>query len=232
MAVNAAGKTSIKVKENLGYKVFLVVNFFIMLFVVVVTLYPFLYLVSQSFTSEQAIIRGESGIIPKGFNIETYKYVLKGEFLHYYKNTVIYTLIGTVLSLVFSSLLAYPMAKSEFKINKVLTPFIIFTMYFGGTLISNYILVVGLKLKNTVPAFMTMRRSAFSATSSMLCETRSTVIPCSFLNLEMSLNIHFLPAGSRPATGSSSISILGFIARTPASATLRFSPPDSSNGDW
>lgn len=154
MAVNTAGKTSIKVKENIGYRIFLVVNFLIMLFVVVVTLYPFLYLVSQSFTSEQAIIRGEAGIIPKGFNIETYKYVLKGEFLHYYKNTVIYTLIGTVLSLVFSSLLAYPMAKSEFKINKVLTPFIIFTMYFGGTLISNYILVVGLKLKNTVPAFI------------------------------------------------------------------------------
>ncbi|MCR5802670.1 MAG: carbohydrate ABC transporter permease [Clostridia bacterium] len=154
MAVNAAGKTSIKVKENLGYKVFLVVNFIIMLFVVVVTLYPFLYLVSQSFTSEQAIIRGESGIIPKGFNIETYKYVLKGEFLHYYKNTIVYTLIGTVLSLIFSSLLAYPMAKPEFKVNKVLTPFIIFTMYFGGTLISNYILVVGLKLKNTVPAFI------------------------------------------------------------------------------
>ena len=154
MAVNAAGKTSIKVKENLGYKAFLVVNFIIMLFVVVVTLYPFLYLVSQSFTSEQAIIRGESGIIPKGFNIETYKYVLKGEFLHYYKNTIVYTLIGTVLSLIFSSLLAYPMAKPEFKINKVLTPFIIFTMYFGGTLISNYILVVGLKLKNTVPAFI------------------------------------------------------------------------------
>ena len=154
MATNTAGKTSIKVKENLGYRIFLVVNFFIMLFVVVVTLYPFLYLVSQSFTSEQAIIRGEAGIIPKGFNIQTYKYVLKGEFLHYYKNTVIYTVIGTVLSLIFSALLAYPMAKSEFKINKILTPFIIFTMYFGGTLISNYILVVGLGLKNTVPAFI------------------------------------------------------------------------------
>ncbi len=154
MAISSAKKKPMKVKENLGYKIFLVVNFLIMLFVVIVTLYPFLYLVSQSFTSEQAIIRGESGIIPKGFNIDTYKYVLKGEFLNYYKNTIIYTVIGTVLSLVTSAMLAYPMAKSELKFNRFLTPFIIFTMYFGGTLISNYILVVGLGLKNTVPAFI------------------------------------------------------------------------------
>jgi len=154
MATNTK-KTPLKVKENLGYKIFLVINFLIMLFVVLVTLYPFVYLVSQSFTSEKAIIRGEAGIIPKGFNIDTYKYVLRGEFLHYYKNTIVYTLTGTILSLVFSSLLAYPMAKSELKFNRVLTPFIIFTMYFGGTLISNYILIVnGLNLKNTVAAFI------------------------------------------------------------------------------
>lgn len=154
MAIVTAKKKPIKVKENLGYKVFLVFNFLIMLFVVIVTLYPFLYLISQSFSSDQAIIKGEVGLIPDGFHIETYKYVLKGEFLHYYKNTIIYTVIGTVLSLAFSSMLAYPMSKPEIKFNKVLTPFIIFTMYFGGTLISNYILIVALGLKNKVPAFI------------------------------------------------------------------------------
>ncbi|MBO7452030.1 MAG: carbohydrate ABC transporter permease [Clostridiales bacterium] len=154
MAIITAKKKPIKVKENLGYKVFLVFNFLIMLFVVIVTLYPFLYLISQSFSSDQAIIKGEVGLIPDGFHIETYKYVLKGEFLHYYKNTIIYTLVGTVLSLAFSSMLAYPMSKPEIKFNRFLTPFVIFTMYFGGTLISNYILIVGLKLKNTVPAFI------------------------------------------------------------------------------
>ena len=154
MATVSAKKAPSKVKENLGYRIFLVINFLIMLFVVVVTLYPFLYLVSQSFSSEQAIMRGEVGIIPKGFNIDTYKYVLQGEFLHYYKNTIVYTLIGTILSLVCSSMLAYPMSKPEIKFNRFLTPFVIFTMYFGGTLISNYILVVGLGLKNTVPAFI------------------------------------------------------------------------------
>lgn len=150
-----SNKNKNKIKENLGYKIFLVCNTIIMILVVMATLFPFLYLVSQSFSSDQAIIQGTVGLIPKGFNIETYKYVLfKGDFLKFYKNTIIYTLIGTVASLLFSSFLAYPMSKKELGFNKLLTPFVIFTMYFGGSLISNYILVIRLGLKDTIGAFI------------------------------------------------------------------------------
>ena len=125
-----------KIKENTGYKVFLVFNGIIMALVAVATLYPFLYLVSQSFSSEKAIIEGKVGLIPKGFNLKTYIYVLTGgDFLKFYKNTIVYTLIGTVLSLAFSSMLAYPLSKKELPGNRILTPFVIFTMYFGGGLI-------------------------------------------------------------------------------------------------
>lgn len=148
-------KNKNKIKENLGYRIFVVCNTIIMILIVVATLFPFLYLVAQSFSSDKAIMQGTVGLIPKDFNIDTYKYVLfKGEFLHYYKNTIIYTLIGTVASLLFSSMLAYPMAKKELGFNKFLTPFIIFTMYFGGSLISNYILVIKLGLKDKIGAFI------------------------------------------------------------------------------
>lgn len=144
-----------RIKENLGYRVFLVCNTIIMILISIATLYPFLYLVSQSFSSEEALIAGHVGLIPKGFNINTYLYVLsKGDFLKFYKNTVVYSVFGTVLSLFFSATLAYPLSKNELKINKVLAPFIIFTMYFGGTLISNYVLVIKLGLKNTIWAFI------------------------------------------------------------------------------
>ena len=144
-------------KENTGYKVFVIFNAVLMALVVLVTLYPVLYIVAQSFSSEQELIKGTVGIIPKGFNINTYKYVLTTnnfEFLGYYKNTIIYTIIGTVLSLVFSATLAYPLSKPELKFNKLLTPFIIFTMYFGGSLITNYVLVIRLGLSNKVSAFI------------------------------------------------------------------------------
>ncbi len=144
-----------KLKENTGYKIFLVVNTIIMILVSAATLFPFLYLVSQSLSSENAIINGKVGLIPKGFNIKTYIYVIThGDFLKYYGNTVLYSAIGTALSLTFSSMLAYPLSKRELKLNKFLTPFIIFTMYFGGGMIPNYILVVRLGLNNTLWAFI------------------------------------------------------------------------------
>ena len=146
---------TIGVRENTGYKVFLVFNTILMALIAVATLYPFLYLVAQSFSSEKAIMAGEVKILPKDFNVSTYKYVLSmGDFLKYYKNTIVYSFIGTVLSLVFSSFLAYPLSKKELKLTKYLTPFIIFTMYFGGGLIPNYVLVVKLGLKNTMAAFI------------------------------------------------------------------------------
>lgn len=144
-----------KIKENTGYKVFLVCNTIIMILISVATLYPFLYLVSQSFSSEKAIIEGHVSLIPKGFNLKTYSYVLKtGDFLNFYKNTIVYTFIGTIVSLLFSSMLAYPLSKPNLRGVKILTPFIIFTMYFGGGLIPNYVLVVKLGMKNTIAAFI------------------------------------------------------------------------------
>ena len=146
-----------KIRESTGYKVFTVFNTIIMILVSIATLYPFLYLISQSFTSTQAIIEGYTGLVPKGFNIETYQYILTRndhEFLRYYLNTIIYTFIGTVLSLFFSSILAYPLSKPNLRINKILSPFIIFTMYFGGGLMANYVLMLKLGLKNSMWGFI------------------------------------------------------------------------------
>ena len=144
-----------KLKENTGYKVFLVVNTIIMILISMATLFPFVYLVAQSLSSEKEIIAGNVTLIPKGINLKTYIYVItQGEFIKYYKNTILYTIVGTTLSLAFSSMLAYPLSKKELKATKILTPFVIFTMYFGGGMIPNYILVVKLGLNNTMAAFI------------------------------------------------------------------------------
>ena len=90
----------VKVRESTGYIIFKVFNTLIMVLVCAATLYPFLYLVAQSFSSEQAIIMGKVSLFPVDFNITTYKSVLeKGEFLRSYKNTIIYVILGTVSAL-------------------------------------------------------------------------------------------------------------------------------------
>ncbi len=145
----------VKVRESTGYLIFKVVNTAIMILVCIVTLYPFLYLVAQSFSSEQAIIMGKVSLFPVGFNVATYKSVLeKGDFLLSYKNTIVYVIVGTLSAMVFSCCMAYPLSKKELKGSKFLMKFIIFTMYFGGGLIPTYILMRRLNLVNTIRGFV------------------------------------------------------------------------------
>ena len=144
-----------KIKESGSYRVFKVFNAIILTLISVAMLYPFLYLIAQSFSSTQAIVAGEVGLIPKDFNISTYKYVVTdGKFIPYYGNTVVYSIIGTVCALLFSALLAYPLSKAELYGGKAINKFIIFTMYFSGGMIPNYILMVSLGLRDTVASFI------------------------------------------------------------------------------
>lgn len=153
--VDYMAEKSVKVKETTGYKVFKVFNTLIMILICAATLYPFLYLVAQSFSSEQAIMQGKVTLFPVDFNIQTYKSVLeKGEFVNSYKNTLIYAVIGTISSIVVSCMLAYPLSKDHLKCNKFLMKFVIFTMYFGGGLIPNYVLMQRLHLPNTIAGFI------------------------------------------------------------------------------
>lgn len=144
-----------KIKESGGYRVFKVFNAIILTLISVAMLYPFLYLVAQSFSSTQAIVAGQVGLIPKDFNISTYKYVITdGKFIPYYGNTIVYSIVGTVCALLFSALLAYPLSKAELYGGKAINKFIIFTMYFSGGMIPNYILMVSLGLRDTVASFI------------------------------------------------------------------------------
>lgn len=144
-----------KVKESTGYQIFTIFNTVIMVLICAATLYPFLYLVAQSFSSEQAIMQGKVSFFPVDFNLETYISVLKkGDFIRSYKNTLIYVVIGTFFSILFSCFLAYPLSKEHLWGNKWFMKFIIFTMYFGGGLIPNYVLMQKLHLVNTIPGFI------------------------------------------------------------------------------
>ena len=144
-----------KIKESGSYRVFKVFNAIILTLISAAMLYPFLYLVAQSFSSTQAIVAGQVGLIPKDFNISTYKYVITdGKFIPYYGNTIVYSIIGTVCALLFSALLAYPLSKAELYGGKAINKFIIFTMYFSGGMIPNYILMVSLGLRDTVASFI------------------------------------------------------------------------------
>ncbi|WP_263706936.1 carbohydrate ABC transporter permease [Shouchella tritolerans] len=142
-------------QESIQYKIFKIFNVFILLVVVFCTLYPFLNVVAQSFSSEAYISAGEVNLIPKGFNIETYKTVIEDRmFWINYKNTVVYTVVGTAISMFFTTIFAYALSKRRLVGRRFLTLFAVFTMFFNGGLIPNYLLINNLGFHNTIWALV------------------------------------------------------------------------------
>ena len=129
-------------KPTKGYRAFQVINTIIMIIVMFITVYPFVYLVAQSFSSDAAASAGKVTFYPIGFNVNTYKYILRdNQFFRYYGNTIFYTVVGTFISVACTALIAYPLSKPRLRLNKVITPLVVFTMYFAGGMIPNYIVI-------------------------------------------------------------------------------------------
>lgn len=138
-------------KESTGYKVFKVINIIILIFIVFVTLFPFLNVVAQSFSSEAYINSGQVSLIPRGFNLDTYKIVIQDKtFWLNYKNTVLYTVVGTAISIVLTTMFAYVLSKKRLRGQKFFIAFAVFTMFFNGGLIPNYVLIRSLGWLNEI----------------------------------------------------------------------------------
>lgn len=138
-------------KESIQSKIFNVFNILILLLIVVVTLYPFLNVLAQSFSADKYVLAGQISIIPKGFTLKTYQTVMHdADFWIGYKNTIIYTVVGTIISLIMTTMLAYPLSKKRLKGRSFFIAFTIFTMFFNGGIIPNYLLVKVLGMRNTM----------------------------------------------------------------------------------
>jgi putative aldouronate transport system permease protein len=144
------------IKDSTAYRTFRVVNVVALLVVCAVTLYPFVNLVAKAFSSEGFIAAGEVNLLPRGFNLETFQVVLgDGLFWTNYKNTVVYTVVGTAISMALTTSFAYALSRRELKGRTFFIGIAVFTMFFSGGLIPNYILVADvLGMRNTMWAIV------------------------------------------------------------------------------
>jgi putative aldouronate transport system permease protein len=119
--------------------------------IIVITLMPFVFIVAQSFSDQKYIYQNDISFYPKGFNLTSYKTVIfEKYFVIGYMNTVIYTLTGTLLSLLLTTTLAYALSKKYLKGRTIFLSVALFTMFFQGGLIPSYIFVKTLGMKNTI----------------------------------------------------------------------------------
>ena len=165
----------------IGDVLFDVLIWLFLIFAVVVCVYPFLYVISVSISSGGAVNRGEVVLLPVDLNFEAMKTVLSYRQLWVsYRNTLFYTVVGTVLNIVFTCLAAYPLSRKSFCFRKQFNFLLAFTMYFSGGLIPIYIVVTKLGMYNSrwamiVPVLVSayndmICRSAFEAISEELFE--------------------------------------------------------------
>ncbi len=173
-------------KISTGQRIFNVFNVLLMLLLVVIMFYPVWYVIVASFTNSDALI-SHKGILlrPKGFTINAYKLMMKNPMIvRGYLNSIFLVVAGVTLNLVFTSIAAYVLSRKNLFWNRFIMLMIIFTMYFSGGLIPNYLLVSKtLHLNNTYWALllptlintynMIIMRTSFAALPDSLIESAS-----------------------------------------------------------
>ena len=146
------GGKPVKIKESLGEKVFNVFNVFLMLVLILITFYPFLYVVFASISDSKLLMAHQGPLLyPLSANLASYKSVMRNKMIFSgYRNTLIILVSGLAISIFLNCLGAYVLSRRNIMIKKPLMLYIIFTMFFSGGLIPFYNLVNGLGLGDTL----------------------------------------------------------------------------------
>lgn len=139
-----------KIKLSRDDRIFYIAVNIIMAIVLIVVLWPLIFIVSSSFSSKEAVLAGRVFLLPVDFSLEGYKAVFStGEVLIGYRNTIFYTVVGTFLNVLLTMAGAYPLSRKDLPYRKVLMFLFTFTMIFSGGMIPTYILVSELGLLNS-----------------------------------------------------------------------------------
>ena len=118
--------------------------------VLVIMLYPLIYVVSASFSSPDAVANGKVFLLPVDITTIGYEAVFQNQkIVTGFLNSVFYLVAGTALNLMMTMLAAYPLSRKEFYGKKLVTGIFVFTMYFSGGLVPSYLLMKNLGLLGT-----------------------------------------------------------------------------------
>ncbi|MGG4393356.1 carbohydrate ABC transporter permease [Paenibacillus thiaminolyticus] len=139
------------IDRSIGDRIFDVVNYVLLTLVMLIVLYPLLFVLSASVSNPETVLRGEMWLIPKQINFDAYAKIFQNEdILLGYGNTILYTLLGTAINLIMTICAAYPLARKDFLGRGLITGMIVFTMFFGGGLIPTYLLIKNLNMLDTL----------------------------------------------------------------------------------
>ncbi|MFH5183497.1 carbohydrate ABC transporter permease [Paenibacillus sp. TAB 01] len=140
----------VKIRESGGDRLFNAVNYTLMSLILLIVLYPVIFIISSSFSAKEAVSAGAVLLWPVGFSLEGYQAVFRDPaVLRSIAVSIGYTAAGTLINVVLTIMAAYPLSRRDLWGRSWLMGLFAFTMFFGGGLIPTYMLVKDMNLLDT-----------------------------------------------------------------------------------
>lgn len=135
------------------FSIFTLLNYIVLSVLVVICFVPVMHVVALSLSEKIEAVSGNVGILPRGFNLAAYRYVMEdSQFWKSLGITLLRVAIGVPINILLVILTAYPLSKSNnrFHGRTAFSWFFVFTMLFNGGMIPAYIVINKLGLMNTI----------------------------------------------------------------------------------
>lgn len=150
MAAKTEKRAKGRVRQSRGDAVFTIVNYTLLTLIMIIVLYPLVYVLSASFSTPYAVTSGQVWLYPVDFSLVGYETVFRNQnIVSGYINSIIITVSGTIVSLVVTVMAAYPLSVRDFKGRNLFMGLFTFTMMFSGGLIPMFLWIQKLHLYNS-----------------------------------------------------------------------------------
>ncbi len=143
-------KNSTAIRLSSSDRIFNFINMALLSLVMLIVLYPLIYILSASFSNSNAVMAGRVWLFPVEPTLAGYGAVFKNPKIpRSFLNTIYLTVFGTMINIALTVMLAYPLSRKTLFGRGAITGFITFTMLFSGGLVPSFLLIKGLNLYNT-----------------------------------------------------------------------------------
>ncbi|KQN97720.1 carbohydrate ABC transporter permease [Paenibacillus sp. Leaf72] len=131
-----------RIKQSWGSRIFDSVNVVLLLVFALMTVIPFIYVIAGSFATQKELLMRGFILFPTEFSLDAYKYIFSTQTLvRSLLVTVYITVVGTLINLFFTCLMAYPLARKDMDFQKPILMLVVFTMLFSGGMIPTFLVV-------------------------------------------------------------------------------------------
>ncbi len=139
-----------RIKEPFGDRILLISLYTVLIVLMLSVLYPLMYILSSSLSSPRAVVSGQVWLFPVEFSFRAYESVFQSsQIMLGYLNSIIYMVVGTLINVTLTVLLAFPLSQKTFYGRKIVVILMMITFFFNGGLIPTYLLVQDLHMLDT-----------------------------------------------------------------------------------